>query len=127
MQRRDFLKTATGVAATVGLSGSGASALSSPQTSQPCNEENFPRVQKLTARVADFVVKTRLSDIPTTTLELGKKSILDGLGLALSGSKAETAGLVQQYVTNLGCGSGGASVLGSAVKMPARFAALANG
>ena len=68
-----------------------------------------------------------MADIPAETIELGKKSILDGLGLALSGSKAETAPLIQQYIGSLGCGSGGAAVLGSAAKLPARFAALANG
>ena len=125
MQRREFLKTATGVAATLRLSGSGASA--SPEVDQPCKQATFPKMENLTARVAEFVVKTQLSDIPSETIELGKKSILDGLGLALSGSKAETAGLVQQYVKSLGCGPGGASVLGFGVKMPARFAALANG
>jgi 2-methylcitrate dehydratase PrpD len=125
MQRREFLKTATGVAATLGLSDSGAS--TSPEVDQACKEASFPKVGNLTARVAEFVVKTQLSDIPSETIELGKKSILDGLGLALSGSKAETAGLVQQYVKSLGCGPGGASVLGFGVKMAARFAALANG
>jgi 2-methylcitrate dehydratase PrpD len=84
-------------------------------------------VEKLTAGVADFVVNTQLSQIPDETIELGKKSILDGLGLALSGSKAETAPLVEQYVTSLGCTSGGAAVLGSAVKLTPRFAALSNG
>jgi 2-methylcitrate dehydratase PrpD len=127
MQRRDFLKTATGVAATMGLSGRRASGFSNPAVDQPCKEAAFPKVEKLTAQVAEFVVKTQLSDIPGETIALGKKSILDGLGLALSGSKAETAGLVQQYVKSLGCGPGGASVLGFGVKMPARFAALANG
>jgi 2-methylcitrate dehydratase PrpD len=127
MQRRDFLKTATSVAVTLGLHGPGASATEDQQNNQPCKSANFPKVQKLTAHVADFVVKTQLSDIPQETIELGKKSILDGLGLALSGSKAETAGLVQQYVKSLGCGAGGASFLGFGVKMPARFAALANG
>lgn len=126
MQRREFLRTATGVAATLGLPGS-VVALSSPAADEGCKAASFPKVEKLTARVADFVVNTQLSDIPHETIELGKKSILDGLGLALSGSKAETAGLVQQYVKGLGCGSGGASVLGFDIKMPARFAALANG
>jgi len=32
----------------------------------------------------------------------GKKSILDALGLALSGSKAETAGLVAKYADSFG-------------------------
>jgi 2-methylcitrate dehydratase PrpD len=84
-------------------------------------------VQKLTASVADFVAKTKYSDIPDETQELGKKSILDGLGLALSGSKAETAGLIHEYVKSFGFQPGGVSVLGSASKLPARFAAFANG
>jgi 2-methylcitrate dehydratase PrpD len=94
---------------------------------QPCKEENFPKVDQVTARVAEFVVGTQLSEIPDESIELGKKSILDGLGLALSGSKADTAPLIGQYIKSLGCGSGGAAVLGSAEKFPARFAALANG
>jgi len=87
----------------------------------------FPEVQQLTARVAEFTVNTRLSDIPAETIELGKKSILDGLGLALSGSKAETAPIIEQYVRSLGCSGGGATVLGSSSKLPSRFAALVNG
>jgi 2-methylcitrate dehydratase PrpD len=127
MKRRDFLKCASGVAASIGLSIPEAAAVNSPQGDQKCKEASFPRVDKLTGQVAEFVVKTQLSEIPRETIELGKKSILDGLGLALSGSKAETAGLIQQYIKSLGCGSGGAAMLGSAAKLPARFAALANG
>src|SRR5215472_7818600 len=107
MQRRDFLKTVTGVAATFGMSVAGASAPANTEVDRRCKESGFPKVEKLTARVAEFVVKTQLSDIPNETIELGKKSILDGLGLALSGSKAETAALVQKYVKALGCGAGG--------------------
>src|SRR5690349_8998549 len=110
MQRRDFLKSTTSIAATFSLPGPIASALTGPD--QTCKEMSFPKVEKLTARVAEFVVSTQLSDIPQETIELGKKSILDGLGLALSGSKAETAGLIEQYIKSLGCGSGGAAFLG---------------
>ena len=39
----------------------------------------------LTGHVADFIVGTRYEDIPADVLAVGKKSILDGLGLALSG------------------------------------------
>jgi 2-methylcitrate dehydratase PrpD len=60
-------------------------------------------------------------------MELGKKSILDGLGLALSGSKAETTSLIRQYVGSFGFASGAAAVLGSSDKLPPRFAAFANG
>jgi len=126
MKRREFFVRATGVAAGLGLSSAGASAFRAPQD-EKCKEANFPKVVKLTSQVAEFVVNTQLSEIPGGTLELGRKSILDGLGLALSGSKAETAALIQQYTKSLGCGAGGAAVLGSSEKLPARFAALANG
>ena len=127
MKRRDFLRSATGIAAGLGLPCPRASALSTPQGDQACKEASFPKVSKLTSQVAEFVVNTQLSDIPGETIELGKKSILDGLGLALSGSKAETAPLIQQYIKSLGCTAGSAAVLGSAARLPARFAALANG
>jgi 2-methylcitrate dehydratase PrpD len=127
MKRRDFIKSVAGVAASVGLTNSVADGLSTPQGAQAGKEASFQKAEMLTAHVAEFVVNTKLSEIPSETIELGKKSILDGLGLALSGSKAETAPLIQQYVKSLGCGSGGATVLGSAAKFPARFAALVNG
>jgi 2-methylcitrate dehydratase PrpD len=127
MKRRVFLKTATGVAAGLGLSSSGAAALNASQGDETCKEANFPKSENLTAHVADFVVHTQLSEIPSETVELGQKSILDGLGLALSGSKAETAAPIKQYINSLGCRTGGAAVLGSSAKFPPRFAALANG
>lgn len=127
MKRRHFLKSASGIAAGVGLVSPSIAGVRAVVNDQPCTQPNFPKAEKLTARVADFVLNTQWSDIPAETIELGKKSILDGLGLALSGSKAETAGLVQQYVKSLGCESGTATVLGSNAKYPARFAALVNG
>ncbi len=127
IRRRDFLRAVTGVGATLGIVGSSERASASDATSSACPEPAFPQVQKLTARVAQFVVNTKYSDVSADALELGKKSILDGLGLALSGSRAETAGLIQEYVKSFSFQSGGVSVLGSATKLPARFAAFANG
>ncbi len=127
MRRRDFLRTATGVGATLGILGSSEPAAGSDAAPQPCAEPGFPQVQKLTESVAQFVVNTKYSDISPEALELGKKSILDGLGLALSGSRAETAGLIQEYVRSFGFQPAGATVLGSGTKLPARFAAFANG
>jgi len=124
IRRRDFLRTATGIGATLGILGTSELA-SGRDAASP--EPAFPQVQKLTASVAQFVVNTKYSDISPEALELSKKSILDGLGLALSGSRAETASLIQEYVKSFGFRSGGASVLGSASKLPARFAAFANG
>jgi 2-methylcitrate dehydratase PrpD len=126
MKRRDFLCSTTGLAAALGFSSAPASAFSNAEQERSC-ETVFPQVQQLTARVAEFTVNTRYSDIPADTLELGKKSILDGLGLALSGSKAETAPLIERYVKSLGCSAGGGTVFASSLKLPPRFAALVNG
>ena len=126
LRRRDFLKVATGLGASLELLGHAEPALGS-SAEKPCEQPPFPQVQKLTAYVSKFVVDTEISDIPLDVLELGKKSILDGLGLALSGSKAETAGLIQEYLKPFGFPPSGASVLGSAAKLPPRFAAFANG
>ena len=126
MKRRDFLRSAGAAGAAAGIFGRSESAFPA-ESKQPCPEAAFPQVKDLTAYVARFVVDTQYSGVPPDVMELGKKSILDGLGLALSGSKAETAGLVQQYVNGLGVQNRGATVMGSAAKFPARFAAFANG
>jgi 2-methylcitrate dehydratase PrpD len=80
-----------------------------------------------TRHVVDFVRKTRLADIPEQVIALGKKSILDGLGLALSGSVAKSGELVRRYLMSLKIAAGPATVIGSSLKVPARFAAFANG
>jgi 2-methylcitrate dehydratase PrpD len=128
MRRRDFLRNAAGAGAVWGALASSRPPIAAAETPQACSATSFPQVQKLTAHVSEFVVNLKLVDIPAESLELGKKSILDGLGLALSGSKAETWGLIQEYVKPFGFPpSEGAAVLGSAVRLPARFAAFANG
>jgi 2-methylcitrate dehydratase PrpD len=80
-----------------------------------------------TSYVADFIVNTRYTDVPAEVLDLARKSILDGLGLALAGSVAETGEIVRKYLSSNGLTSGGATVIGSSLKAPVRFAALANG
>ena len=44
----------------------------------------------VTRHVAAFIADTRASALPADVIALGKKSILDGLGLALSGSIAKS-------------------------------------
>ena len=128
MRRRDFLRNAAGAGAALGALGVSAPTLASVATPQACVETSFPQIQKLTAKVSEFVFNLKFADIPAESLKLGKKSILDGLGLALSGSKAETWVLIQEYVKSFGFPPNkGAAVLGSAVRLPARFAAFANG
>src|SRR5574337_2099560 len=81
----------------------------------------------LTAYVAGFIASTRYADIPQEILPLGKKSILDGLGLALAGSVAKSGALVRRHLQGLGCTGGAASIIGSSLRVPPRFAAFANG
>ena len=81
-----------------------------------------------TAYVADFITRTRASHIPAAVTHLGKRSILDGIGLALAGSVAESGELVRTYLRSLGCSAArGCTVIGSGIRLPARFAAFANG
>src|SRR5207253_4723117 len=126
MKRRDFLAASVGAAA---FASGVATTSASPEgpTNQPCSAPPFPKVGAVTKYVADFVVNTKFSDIPGDVVALGKKSILDGLGLALSGSRAETANLIQNYAKSFGFMNRGATVIGSSGKLPSRFAAFANG
>lgn len=84
------------------------------------------RGEGLTREIGEFVTTTQYEDLPQEVLELGKKSILDGLGLALSGSVAGSGRLVQEYLTSQNL-HGDATVIGTALEVPPRFAAFANG
>lgn len=88
-----------------------------------------PESHEVTSYVADFIVKTGLADLPGEVVELAKKSILDGLGLALCGSAAKSGEIVRNYLKSeslFSSGSHAATVIGSPMKAPARFAAFAN-
>ncbi|QJP15603.1 MmgE/PrpD family protein [Starkeya sp. ORNL1] len=84
-----------------------------------------PVVEGLTKQAAEFVVNTKV--VPDEVIEAGKKSILDGIGLALSGSVAKSGELVKTYLSTLGIKDGPATVIGMGLKVPVRFAAFANG
>jgi 2-methylcitrate dehydratase PrpD len=82
----------------------------------------------LTAYVADFITRTRGRAIPAAVMHLGKRSILDGIGLALAGNRAESGHIVRTYLKTLGCRTDrGCTVIGTPLKVPSRFAAFANG
>ena len=80
----------------------------------------------LTREVTAFVLGTGYEGIPSEVIELGKKSMLDGLGLALSGSVAESGAILQKYLEHQGL-SGQTTVIGTGLKVQERFAAFANG
>src|SRR3981081_4725054 len=107
MFRRDFGKASLGSIASPLLvnSAKGAGVVAG---------NDFPKAPGLTDYVGRFVVATKYEDIPPEVIELGKKSILDGLGLALAGSRAQTGVLCRQYLENLGVCNGKATIVGSA-------------
>jgi 2-methylcitrate dehydratase PrpD len=119
MQRRDFGKTSLGVIATTVL-GNGAEA----SQSRP---GEFPKTPGLTNYVGTFVTQSKYQEIPAEVMELGKKSILDALGLALAGSRAESGSISRKYVEQAGVCNGKATIIGSAQRTSPRFAALVNG
>jgi 2-methylcitrate dehydratase PrpD len=121
MKRRDFVTNSLAMAGSMTLAN--ASPLSAAPPQQP---QGLPAAPGLTKYVSEFIVNARYEDIPTPVLELGRKSILDGFGLALAGSVSEMGPLIRKYVEAQGSG-GRASIIGSRMKALTRFAALANG
>lgn len=120
MRRREFGKTSLGVVAATVLAGS-------QKSSAESSTSDFPKTPGLTNYVATFVTQTKYQDIPAEVIELGKKSILDGFGLALAGSRAQTGSICREYLKKSGACTGNAIVMGFAQKTSPRFAAFANG
>src|SRR6266849_6737578 len=120
MLRRDFGKASLGIVASsvvpTSVKGAGTA----------CGAD-FPKTNGLTEYVGRFVTTTTYEEIPEQVIELGKKSILDGLGLALAGSRAESGPISRQYAEQVGASNGKATIIGSAQKTSPRFAALVNG
>src|ERR1700686_3260502 len=119
MLRRDFGKASLGVFASTVL-------VSSTRGAKLVAGSDFPKAPGLTDYVGRFVATTKYEDIPPEVIELGKKSILDSLGLALAGSMARTGTICRQYLENLGLCDGKATIIGSARKTSPRFAAFVN-
>jgi 2-methylcitrate dehydratase PrpD len=120
MRRRDFGKVSVGALASTAF-------LRPAKHAADVRGEEFPKAPGLTEYVGKFVTSTKYEDIPQDVNELGKKSILDGLGLALAGSRAQTGTICRDYVERLGICEGKATIIGSSRKTSPRFAAFVNG
>lgn len=125
MRRRDFLRTsiAGAVAASTTLS---ATQVGTTEAKDRCPAP-FPNTKGVSERVASFALRTKYEDIPHEVIELGKKSILDAIGLALYGATDETWSILDKYMAPFRNQQGGATVIGTDVTLPARFAAFVNG
>jgi 2-methylcitrate dehydratase PrpD len=122
MKRRDLFKNSLAASALAALVPGTRKARAAPA---PATE--FPKAPGLTKSVAEFIVGTKYKDLPPDVIELGKKSILDGFGLALAGSVSAMGPLVRKYVQSFGPGDATASIIGTGTRCHPRFAALANG
>lgn len=125
MNRRDFLTTSLGAGAALGFLGTPKTAAAAEKPA--ASPAAFPQVKGLTKQVAEFVVGTKYADLPADVIELGKKSILDELGLAIASAKSKGAVMLRTYVQSLGCTQGDTTVIGTSEKLPLRFASLVNG
>src|SRR5665213_839129 len=123
MNRRDLFKTSL-AASALALTGSRLDASLVPA---PFPAADFPKAPGLTKSVAEFIVNTKYDEIPPDVIDLGKKSILDGFGLALAGSVSVMGPIVRQYVKSLGSAEEKASIIGTGMKSHSRFAAFVNG
>jgi 2-methylcitrate dehydratase PrpD len=118
MIRRDFFKTPLALAGlTIGQPAEPAAAAG----------EELAKAPDLTRSVAEFVVNTRYEDIPDEVVALGKKTLLDGFGLALAGSASVVAPVARRYIATLASTTKSATIVGTSMKTPPRFAAFANG
>jgi 2-methylcitrate dehydratase PrpD len=120
MRRRDFGKVSLGVMASTMITNSATGA-------GGASASDFPQTPGLTKYVGQFILDSKYEDIPQEVIDLGKKSILDGLGLALAGSRAESGPISRKYVENLGIREGKATIIGTDQKTSPRFAAFVNG
>jgi 2-methylcitrate dehydratase PrpD len=120
MRRREFGKASLGLVAATAFA-------NSAEAVRTLGPNDFPKTPGLTNYVGKFVTQTRYEDIPGEVIELGKKSILDGLGLALAGSHAETGAISRKYAEQSGACHGQATIIGTAQKTSARLGALVNG
>jgi 2-methylcitrate dehydratase PrpD len=79
-----------------------------------------------TARLAEFIVKSRWEDLPPAAVEAARRAVLDSAGVMLAGSVESPARIVQQVAEAEG-GAPLATVLGTPLRTGAVWAALANG
>jgi 2-methylcitrate dehydratase PrpD len=83
-------------------------------------------VMDITKKLAEFISRTSLTDIPAEARNMGKRAFLDLLGVALAGSRDPLAKIMTEFVRD-GGGRPRASVWGKRFKTSSPLAALANG
>jgi 2-methylcitrate dehydratase PrpD len=81
----------------------------------------------LTFDIGRFTAQAALRDVPAVATGAAKRSMLDGLGLAVAGARSMPARISQRQIADYGCVASDASALGTCQRLPSRFAAFLNG
>ncbi len=80
-----------------------------------------------TRAVVDFMTRVRLADVPADAADIGRRCIIDGLGVMLAGSTTTASRIVREHAS-AGDARGEATTVGEgASRMSAANAALVNG
>jgi 2-methylcitrate dehydratase PrpD len=79
-----------------------------------------------TRRIVDFIVSTRMADVPQKALKVAREATLDCIGVAVAGS-LEPAGQIAANYARDAAGAPQAAVWGHGFRTSARDAALVNG
>lgn len=84
---------------------------------------DVPEDSQITASAAEFIEQSRYDDIPSEALAIGRRCVLDGMGLFAAGTDHETAALLARAAADQG-GREDALLLGHGdKKVPAAMAA----
>ena len=125
MQRRTFIARSLAIGAASFLETNPCAGIIAQ--SQPTTREMDTSGNGLTKYVAEFCVNASAHSIPENVIELGKKSILDGIGLAIFGATQPAWHILNKYTEEYQGLPLGTTVIGTTVKLPSRFAAFSNG
>ena len=82
--------------------------------------------KEITARLADFIESTEMSDIPGPVIQTAKLLVSDFLGVATAGSVEPSARIIQEVISEQGR-NGKATVIGTDLGSHPTWSSLANG
>ncbi len=124
MNRRELFKTfAGGIGSRAGRSPRGRCSRAGRSRTRGISES--PRPHQIRRRNSSST--RNMKTFPPDVIELGKKSILDGFGLALAGSASVMGPIARKYVESFGSSEMRASIIGTGMKAHPRFASFLNG
>ena len=81
---------------------------------------------EITARLADFIESTEMSDIPGPVIQTAKLLVSDFLGVGTAGSVEPSARIIQEVISEQGR-DGKATVIGTDLRSHPTWSSLANG